>query len=445
MNLDGGGSTTLWRAGEAGNGIVNHPCDDKHFDQLGERAVANAVLVFAEPATAEPPVDDAERTRRTARDFDLGRDRLLAQLQKRVRDFQPEELDGWIERGLVDRGPGGDGFARTTVSNLFFRDAAIRARRVAGTTWSPPPFETGPLVFDVEVVLTVDADAVPAGETIRAWLPFPHEYEPQHVLAARHAAAAAPMRAVFLEQPAVKGQPTVFTTSYRIERRGIAAGPRDESAARRPESPAFTELRAPHVVASPALRELAAAIARDETNPLRVARALYDWCADHVGYSFAREYSTIGCIPDEVLRTRRGDCGQSTLLFMTLCRLCSIPARWQSGWVIQPGHENLHDWCEIRVEPWGWLPVDVNTAIETNHADALPAAERQRIRDFAFGSLDSYRLVVNRDHARALVPAKGSPRSDDVDFQRGEVEWGSPPHNVYFDRFDCTLRSKLVK
>jgi len=253
------------------------------------------------------------------------------------------------------------------------------------------------------------------------------------------------MRAVYLEKVAVQGQPTVFTTNYRIERRGVAAPAFDTTAARLPVSPAFTELRAPHVVASPALRELAASIARDETNPLRIARALYDWCADHVGYSYAREYSTIGCIPDEVLRTRRGDCGQSTLLFLTLCRLRGIPARWQSGWVIQPGRENMHDWCEIRIEPWGWLPVDVNTAIETNHADGLPAAERQRIRDFGFGSLDTYRLVVNRDHARPLVPAKESPRSDDVDFQRGEVEWGTPARNVYFDRFGYELRATLVK
>lgn len=43
INLDGGGSTTLWTAGE---GICNHPCDNMKFDHEGERAVANALLLF---------------------------------------------------------------------------------------------------------------------------------------------------------------------------------------------------------------------------------------------------------------------------------------------------------------------------------------------------------------------------------------------------------------
>jgi len=129
---------------------------------------------------------------------------------------------------------------------------------------------------------------------------------------------------------------------------------------------------------------------------------------------------------------------------MTLCRLRGIPARWQSGWVIRPGDEGLHDWCEIRLEPWGWIPVDVNTAVETNHADDMAAARRTAILDFAFGNLDTFRLVINRDHGRPLVPAKGSPRSDDVDFQRGEVEWGTPARNVYFDRFRYALEARVV-
>lgn len=45
MNLDGGGSTTLWVNGQPGTGIVNYPTDNKKWDHEGERKVANAVLV----------------------------------------------------------------------------------------------------------------------------------------------------------------------------------------------------------------------------------------------------------------------------------------------------------------------------------------------------------------------------------------------------------------
>jgi len=45
MNLDGGGSTTMYIAGEPDNGIVNYPSDNKKFDHLGEREVANIIYI----------------------------------------------------------------------------------------------------------------------------------------------------------------------------------------------------------------------------------------------------------------------------------------------------------------------------------------------------------------------------------------------------------------
>ena len=43
LNLDGGGSSTLWNNK---TGIVNHPYDNKKFDHEGEREVSNAILVI---------------------------------------------------------------------------------------------------------------------------------------------------------------------------------------------------------------------------------------------------------------------------------------------------------------------------------------------------------------------------------------------------------------
>ena len=42
LNLDGGGSTTLWLEGN----VVNHPSDNRQFDHAGERTVPN-ILYFA--------------------------------------------------------------------------------------------------------------------------------------------------------------------------------------------------------------------------------------------------------------------------------------------------------------------------------------------------------------------------------------------------------------
>ena len=42
LNLDGGGSSTLWTLPA---GVINHPCDNGQFDNEGQRIVPNALLV----------------------------------------------------------------------------------------------------------------------------------------------------------------------------------------------------------------------------------------------------------------------------------------------------------------------------------------------------------------------------------------------------------------
>jgi len=45
VNLDGGGSTTMWISGKPFEGVVNMPCDNRKFDHEGARAVSNIIVV----------------------------------------------------------------------------------------------------------------------------------------------------------------------------------------------------------------------------------------------------------------------------------------------------------------------------------------------------------------------------------------------------------------
>lgn len=45
INLDGGGSTTMWIKDKPENGVVNCPSDNGKFDHFGERPCANALIV----------------------------------------------------------------------------------------------------------------------------------------------------------------------------------------------------------------------------------------------------------------------------------------------------------------------------------------------------------------------------------------------------------------
>jgi hypothetical protein len=61
LNLDGGGSTTLWIAEMPFSGVVNHPSDNGRADHDGQRPVSSALAIFAPPLFPKPkwnkPVD----------------------------------------------------------------------------------------------------------------------------------------------------------------------------------------------------------------------------------------------------------------------------------------------------------------------------------------------------------------------------------------------------
>jgi exopolysaccharide biosynthesis protein len=46
INLDGGGSTTMYIKGQPFDGVVNFPCDNKQFDHYGERSVSNVLMIL---------------------------------------------------------------------------------------------------------------------------------------------------------------------------------------------------------------------------------------------------------------------------------------------------------------------------------------------------------------------------------------------------------------
>src|SRR3546814_15152113 len=74
--------------------------------------------------------------------------------------------------------------------------------------------------------LTVDADAVPAGETVRTWIPYPqalpgHQEDIRFVASEPAAHEIAPesaqQRTASSEKPAQAGEPTEFSVSYELQ------------------------------------------------------------------------------------------------------------------------------------------------------------------------------------------------------------------------------------
>jgi hypothetical protein len=117
-----------------------------------------------------------------------------------------------------------------------------------------------------------------------------------------------------------------------------------------------------------------------------------------------------------------------------MARCAGVPAKWQSGWMMHPGNLNLHDWAEIYYEGIGWVPVD------QSFGRVESALGNDEVYYFYTKGIDAYRMIVNQDISAPLFPAKIYPRSETVDFQRGEVEWKGG--NLYFDRWNYDMEVK---
>ena len=433
-------------------------------DFAGARGAIAAALPDASALDARVLAFQRERMHRIALDFDQNDMQVRERLRKQIPDLTDAEFAQWDGQGLLEHMviDGQRLYFNRAASNLFRLSAEARARRA-----DPKPFVESPLEsinphhraavaaaratnhdsvlprrLRITQTLTVHADAVPAGETVGAWIPYPRSIPGQqegirllssepatHVVAPESAL----QRTVHFEKRAVAGQPTRFSVTYdvTVSARHVEVDADKVIATKMTTDLApFVAQRPPHIVFTDDLRAFSRRAIGDEKNSWRIAQKLFA-AVDQIPWAGAREYSTISNISDYALHAGHADCGQQTLLLMTLLRLNGIPARWQSGMMFADdagvqSYWNLHDWGQLYIAPYGWMPMDVTFG---RLDDTDPA-----VADFYLGGLDGYRVAFNDDYGRPLVPAKRFARSETVDLQRGEAEWTGG--NLYFDQWD---------
>ncbi len=437
--------------------------DAGHF-KAADAAITAALAQPALPADTKTALAfQRERMRRILLDFTLGADDVKARVRKEIPDLTDAQFAKWDAAGLFEHQviDGRTLYFKRSPSNLFRLSADAVARRAVQTPITDGPMESLndhqraiyhaaltehrssvlPRRVRMTQILTVDADAVPAGETVRAWIPYPQAVPGQQEdiryvgsEPARHeiAPASTMQRTVYLEKPAKAGQKTEFSVTYELTvfAQYHAIDP-DKVVAETitPELAPFVAERAPHIVFTDAMRAFSRKVVGNEKNPYRIAQKLFA-AVDRIPWAGAREYSTISNISDYALHAGHADCGQQTLLLMTLLRLNGIPTRWQSGMVFSDngtGYSNIHDWGYLYLAPYGWVPMDVTTG----RLHPAPSDDKA-LEWFYLGGLDAYRLAFNNDYGRRFQPPKQQFRSDDVDSQRGEAEWKGG--NLYFDQ-----------
>ena len=406
---------------------------------------------------------ETERLERIRKDFTKNRYQILTELEKLLPGFSFDDLEKFekdksLEMKIID---GEKRYFKNAAANLFRLSKELKKlkeekfglatnrlgdfkKAIVPEIIAESKAAKKKLVYEenfkITYTLTVKPNAVPAGEIVKCWLPYPKENHPRQqrlrlISASEEKYIIAPdsvlQRTIYMEKKAEKDSTTKFTVEYEIN--GFAEYHDIFSQGVVPSEDVtlseYVKERPPHIVFTDEIKSLSAKITGDETNPLEKVKKIFTWIHDNIPWASALEYSTIPNISAYCLENLHGDCGIKTLLFMTLCRHNGIPAKWQSGWMLHPVEVNLHDWCEIYVEPFGWVPVD--------QSFGLIDSENGKEKYFYIGNTDPYHLIINDDYSQPLFPVKIFPRSETVDFQRGEVEWNGG--NLYFDQWNYHL------
>ncbi|TKB43565.1 hypothetical protein E8M12_14635 [Thalassotalea mangrovi] len=407
---------------------------------------------------------ELERMQRIERDFSAELGDVRAYIEKHIGAVTDQQLNDWINQGLLEYRviDGETKFFRSAGYNLFQLDEEALAKREG----YQPFIERAPLYalhqhhseivasaniekpntekkrFKVKYQLTVKANAVPEGEVIKAWIPYPRDIENRqenvryvNSKPAVHQIAGNDnlQRTIYFEASAVKDQPTEFWVEYEYDTYGVFYDIDSEKITpvmATEETREFLQQKPPHVVFTPEIQALSQRIVGDETNPYKIAQKLFAY-VDSIPWATAIEYSTIPNISEYAMTAGHADCGQQTLLLITLLRYNGIPARWQSGWEFSPtSFDTMHDWGMVYFAPYGWVPMDVTHGVLESDKDDE--------KWFYLSGIDSYRLIFNDDYSAKFEPEKQHFRSETVDSQRGEVEWQGG--NLYFDQWSYEMQ-----
>jgi len=410
---------------------------------------------FTSPMMQQRLEAEMEILPRLERRYPYTKDKLIEEMRRRVPDFKPEELDALELEGCVDAIMlnGEKRYVSCCPGSLIKMSADLRRREVNNDRIAENSFEKAfikvlksekTICFRMKIKssLRIKDEFFSAGKwTVHIPVAASCAQQSCVVITADKdgvvASSRAPQRTVSYTRTIWQNQPFEVEMSYltrinyvnpmvdapHIVYAGEPAPNRDD----------LSE-QYPHIAFTPYLRQLAAFIAGEETNKLKLAKKIYDYITLNVRYSYMRSYILIDRHAEYTALNMKGDCGLQALLFITLCRILGIPARWQSGLTVNASGTGDHDWAQFYTDEFGWLFADPSFG-----GGAHRKGDEMR-REFYFGNIDPFRMVANSRYMASFNPPKRHLRADPYDSQDGEVEsWSEGFDFNAYDKTDTVL------
>ncbi len=424
--------------------VADLPDDIKNFVTIGNFDEANKLIALYMNRNISTMLKERlnfekHRMKVLKRQYTYSYDKALELMQKKIDNFSQEELDKlkaqrYIDWIFIDGKPM---FHRSFFENILKVNKDIKNRLKNKDDENPSTIlndtvneiiSNGEKKYFIYVKTGIELmeEGTRIGDKIRIHIPIPQNaiqiknikilnasHEIKYISPENH-----PQRTIYFEED-VKGGDK-FTVEYSYENH-IKYNKLDFDKVSRLQPKFHTEELPPHIIFTPFLVDLANEIVGTETNPLKKARKIYDYITKNVQYSYVRSYQALISIAEYCAYNLKGDCGVQALLFITLCRIVGIPARWQSGLYVDPEYIGCHDWAQFYIEPYGWLFADPSFG-----GGALRNNNEKRW-NFYFGNLDPFRMVANSEFHYEFSPEKKFLRSDPYDNQVGEAEYLDGP------------------
>jgi transglutaminase-like putative cysteine protease len=408
-------------------------------------AFAGAAICAQEQAGKEDRLNQAYKAQRMVAEYPLKREDALKAFKEIFPEKTEADFDAFFKQGKLDHCMVNgepkffDGFER----NLLFRDPKLMNEKLSKHKERNPLFDRlkgiifreaysgypakdwkpyiNPVAFICKGEMTIPRKELPENGTLKLWLPHPIQ-----------TASQTDVRIVTVNPPEyVKFPPridgdlgTVYCeadlgklkedfhiaivyTFKHYEQRFIVdpekVGPYDKESALYKE---YTKSSASTVV-NDEIRRKAKEIVGAELNPYRAARKIYDYVVNDVKYSLMPHVRLAAEGTPENLFVHEkgfGDCGSQSMYFVSLCRAAGIPARSTGGLQLVPTIEGDHFWAEFYLPNYGWIPVDTSIAQTADYVVGISPEENKKFKDYFFGNMDPYRLVIQKDVDVPLVP-----------------------------------------
>lgn len=397
----------------------------------------------------------------TPKSYPFDREGALAFVRERIPDLTSREFDGLERKGSIESIflEGEKRYLASFRDSLLKTDAELRRR--AGMPPERPDGkladaiarlrEEGRLAFRIslEARLRLSDEVFRPGAHLRVHLPLPRLCAQQSDISVRDFDGSsldrpdALQRTAFFDRAMSENEPFRLSYSYTNEVRYLPVYDMDRVGdgtvypGERPAEPDDLAEQAPHIVFTPYLRALAETVTEGESSPLGKARRIYDHITKNIRYMYMRPYFLIEDQAEYCALSGHGDCGIQAILFITLCRICGIPARWQSGLAVDERSAGCHDWAQFHIEPLGWLFAD------PSYGGAAYRQGDEARRRFYFGNLDPFRMAANGRYQTGFSPEKRAWRADPYDNQSGEVEMDG--EGLWEDQFTTEYRTLEMK